>query len=64
MAFVGVTGLRYGDCTAILAAHGLDDPEVWEGLRVIERVYLAQEAERRRAEERRHEHQQPRRRRR
>jgi hypothetical protein len=45
-----VIGLRYEGCAATLAIHGLNSPEVWEGLRIIERQFVT-ELDRRREEE-------------
>ena len=34
-----VLGLRYADCAAALDVYGLNVPEVWDGLRIVETVY-------------------------
>jgi hypothetical protein len=35
-----VTGLDYVACQIILSRNGLDDREIWEGLRIIESALL------------------------
>jgi|GEM_PF-3812754 len=39
-----ILGLRYADCTSILDTYEMNDPEVWDGLRVIESAYVQHEA--------------------
>ncbi len=35
-----VLGVRYADCAAVLEVYGLNDPEVWDGLRIVESAYV------------------------
>lgn len=42
----GIIGLRYEGAKARLSTEGLDHPEVWEGLQVIEDVFVQHMRER------------------
>ena len=39
-----ILGLRYGDVIGVLELYGLNRPEIWDGLRVLEHALIEEES--------------------